>query len=83
MKKITFLLLAATIMVGIMSCGKEEVKDTLPEFVKNDMELVWSDEFDQHSDEPNPEATLNRKNTAALSGEFFLEDRCRSDKERV
>ena len=40
MKKITFLFLAATIMVGIMSCGKEEVKDTLPEFVKNDMELV-------------------------------------------
>ena len=55
MKKITYLFLAATVMGGIMSCGKEEVKDTLPEFVKNDMELVWSDEFDQDSDEPNPE----------------------------
>lgn len=34
------------------SCQKE--KDTTPEFVKS-MQLVWSDEFDGQSDEPNPD----------------------------
>ncbi len=36
----------------ICSCGG--AKDNLPEFVKTDMKLVWSDEFDGDSDEPNP-----------------------------
>lgn len=55
MKKIIFVLAAVMVAFSFMSCGKEEVKDTLPDFVKNEMELVWSDEFDGKSDEPNPE----------------------------
>lgn len=36
----------------LSSCG---AKGTLPSFVKDNMTLVWSDEFDGTSDEPNPQ----------------------------
>lgn len=35
-------------------CSCRNSKDNLPDFVKNDMSLVWSDEFNGESDEPDP-----------------------------
>ena len=47
------LFLVSFFVFGFVSCGTE--KDTLPDFVKESMTLVWSDEFDGDSNEPNPE----------------------------
>lgn len=59
MKKILVLLVAVVSIFGFVSCGAKEeeepVIDRLPQFVKDNMELVWADEFDGESDEPNPE----------------------------
>lgn len=56
MKKLTTILLTVILFCTIISCGNDDVnKDTLPDFVKNSMTFVWSDEFEQKSDEPNPE----------------------------
>lgn len=51
-KTVFALVCGSAISLSLMSCG---AKDTLPEFVKDEMKLVWSDEFDGLSDEPNPE----------------------------
>jgi len=52
--KFAFMPLAiALVAVGFVSCGGE--KDVRPDFVKQNMKLVWSDEFDGKSDEPNSE----------------------------
>lgn len=57
MKKIIANVLTLVFVVGsflmISSCSGK--KDNLPDFVKNEMKLVWSDEFDGESNEPNPE----------------------------
>ena len=42
---------ALGICAAISSCAK---KDTTPDFVKTDMNLVWADEFNSDSDEPDP-----------------------------
>lgn len=53
-------LTAATLIIAafssflFFSC-EEKIEDTRPETVKENMKLVWSDEFDQTSPEPNPE----------------------------
>lgn len=44
---------AAGIFASLTSCGGS--KDTLPDFVKKEMTLTWSDEFDGPSNEPDPE----------------------------
>lgn len=44
-------ILLSGIFLAATSCSSK--KDTLPDFVKNDMKLVWSDEFDGDSDEPD------------------------------
>ncbi|MBP5176788.1 MAG: glycoside hydrolase family 16 protein, partial [Treponema sp.] len=50
--KFAFMPLAiALAAVGFVSCGGE--KDVRPDFVKENMELVWADEFNGESDEPN------------------------------
>lgn len=51
-KTLLGIIMAAGMCLSFTSCGEE--KDTLPDFVKNEMKLVWSDEFDGPSDEPDP-----------------------------
>lgn len=52
--KFAFMPLAiALVAVGFVSCGGE--KDVRPDFVKENMKLVWSDEFSGESNEPNSE----------------------------
>lgn len=53
MKRIIFAA-AAAVLSGLVFTGCKE-KNTLPDFVKNDMELVWSDEFDGDNEAPNSE----------------------------
>lgn len=56
MKKKLVNLCGIVVTMGLIifsSCSSK--KDTLPEFVKSQMNLVWSDEFDGTSNEPNPE----------------------------
>lgn len=57
MKKITVLLFCAIAAFSLISCGEEPdepERDLLPEFVKSNMELVWADEFNGESNEPDP-----------------------------
>jgi hypothetical protein len=55
MKKELFL--AALVIGGgfLTSCGNEAEKDLRPDYVKENMSLVWADEFDGAESEPNPE----------------------------
>lgn len=46
-----FIFFIVLVSMTLISCAQ---KNTTPEFVKS-MTLVWSDEFDGESDEPNPE----------------------------
>lgn len=56
LKAIFGLLLVALFCASFVSCSKEDNAETdnLPQFVKNEMELVWADEFDGESNEPDP-----------------------------
>ena len=57
--KFAFMPLAiALVAVGLVSCGGE--KDVRPDFVKENMKLVWSDEFSGESDEPNSAISVSR-----------------------
>jgi len=47
-------LLIAAFPVFFISCAEKQ-SDLRPDFVKQNMKLVWSDEFDGASQEPNPE----------------------------
>ena len=51
-KKVIGTVFAVGIFFSMASCG--DATDTLPDFVKKDMKLVWSDEFDGPTDVPDP-----------------------------
>lgn len=50
----TFFVAALAFPLVLASCDSKE-KDLRPDYVKQNMNLVWSDEFDSDSAEPNPE----------------------------
>jgi beta-glucanase (GH16 family) len=54
MKTTKILLIISSILLS-SCCTKKEAKDFRPDFVKENMSLVWSDEFDGKDSEPNGE----------------------------